>query len=328
MKKYLYIALAAAALTSCSSDETLDVQKEAIQFGNVFVGKSTRAVEAEDPSYSNSKNLIQSFKLYGTVQDVNIYNAVTVENKTAAGANDDAGYGNIWYCPITQYWVDGAAYKFAAVVDANSVKTDDKGMPTELSYTASDQKDMLYQLVTTTGKPATNGGVVGFTFSHLLAKAKFTASNTTDHTNVQNGTVYTYDITDLKITNTYASATYKVASGWDVESSETYNTEFGSITGLTNGTPQECASEKLLIPGLTEISVSFNYIIKIGTTEIYKTTTPITKTVTIPSNVTGGKITANNAYNFSFSLGLNDKIDFTVTAAPTWATPVNEVPAQ
>lgn len=326
MKKYLYIALAAAALTSCSSDETLDIQKEAIQFGNVFVGKSTRA--AEDPSYSNATKQIQSFQLYGTVKDVNIYNNVTVENKTAAGADDDAGYGNIWYCPVTQYWVDGAAYKFAAVVDANSVTTDDKGMPTELSYTASGQKDMLYQLVTTTGKPTTNNGVVGFTFDHLLAKAKFTASNTTDHTNVQDGTVYTYDITDLKITNTYASATYKVASGWDVASAEPYETNFGSITGLTNGTPQECASEKLLIPGLTEISVSFNYIIKIGTTEIYKTTTPVTKTVAIPSNVTGGKITENNAYNFSFSLGLDDKIDFTVTAAPAWETPVNEVPVE
>lgn len=320
MKKYLYIALAAAALTSCSQDETLDIQKEAIAFGDAFVDNSTRA--ATDGSYG-ATNAIKSFQLYGTVNSVNIYNNVKVEDKTSASDNTAVGYNNVWYCPVTQYWVQGANYKFAAVVDATSVTTDETTkMPTSLSYTASTQKDMLYQEVTTTGKPTTNGGLVAFTFNHLLAKAKFTFTNTTDHTSVQSGTTYTYDISDLKITNTYASATYNtVTKSWDTASAETAATEFGSITALANGTPQECTAEKLLIPGITSVNVSFNYTIKIGNTVIYKTTTPVTASATT-------NIEANKAYNFNISLGLNDKIQFTVTAAPTWATPVNEVPAQ
>ena len=99
-------------------------EKEAITFGNVFVGMSTRAA---DPSYSS--NTIQSFKLFGTMKDINIYNEVLVENKTAADANDDAGYGKVWYCPITQYWVSDVEYKFAAVVDANKINVNEKNMP-------------------------------------------------------------------------------------------------------------------------------------------------------------------------------------------------------
>ena len=314
MKKYLYIALAAAALTSCSSDDTLDVQKEAIAFGDAFVENGTRA--ATDPSYG-PQNEIKSFTVYGTVEGVNIFNGATV-------TKGDAEYGAAWSCPVTQYWVDDADYEFAAVVGATKTNCDNTTkMPTSLEYTASNQTDMLYQKVTTTGQPTTNGGLVAFTFNHLLAKAKFTFTNTTDHSSVQTGTTYTYDITNLQITNTYGSAVYNVTSGWDVTNSSAVATEFGSITALANGTPQECAAEKLLIPGLTSVTVSFKYVIKVNDTKIYETENPVTATATIE-----GGIKANNAYNFNVSLGLNNKIEFTVTAAPAWVTPTNDVTVQ
>ena len=92
MKKYLYIAIAAATLASCSQDEVMEVaEKEAITFGNVFVGKSTRA--AEDPSYSNKDNVIKSFQLFGTVNNVNIYKDVTVSNTNYSDADKNYGYG-------------------------------------------------------------------------------------------------------------------------------------------------------------------------------------------------------------------------------------------
>lgn len=314
MKKYLFIALAAAAMTSCSQDEVMEMNQEAISFGGAFVENSTRA--ATDPSYGSNKAL-ESFTVYGTVEGVNIFNGVTVTKGSAE-------YGVAWTCPVTQYWVDGAYYEFAAVVGATKTNLDSKNMPESLEYTAANQTDMLYQKVTTTGKPTTNNGLVAFTFDHLLAKAKFTFTNTTDHSKVQEGTTYTYDITNLQITNTYGSAVYNVTTGWDVTSSTAVATEFGSITALANGTPQECAAEKLLIPGLTSVTVSFKYSIKVnGTTEIYKTENPVTATATISEG-----IKANNAYNFNVSLGLNNKIEFTVTAAPAWVTPTNDVTVQ
>ena len=49
MKKYLFIALAAAAMTSCSQDEVMDaIQGEEIKFSNAFVENATRAT---DPTY-------------------------------------------------------------------------------------------------------------------------------------------------------------------------------------------------------------------------------------------------------------------------------------
>ena len=65
MKKFLFLAIAAAAMTSCSQDEVMEVaEKQAISFGNAFVGNVTRA--ATDKTYSNT-NLINTFKVYGTV---------------------------------------------------------------------------------------------------------------------------------------------------------------------------------------------------------------------------------------------------------------------
>lgn len=321
MKKYLFIAFAAAAMTSCSQDEVMEMNKEAISFGGAFVENSTRA--ATDNTYG-PKKAIPSFTLYGTVEGVNIYNNVTVTNPKANDENQEAGYNQVWECPVTQYWVAGADYEFAAVVGATTINVNQTTkMPTSLEYTAADQTDMLYQKVTTVGQPTTNEGLVAFTFSHLLAKAKFTVTNITDHTKVQEGTAYTYDITDLQITNAYEKATYDVTNSWQItESTPVKPTNFGSISNLIAGdtNKQECATEMLLIPGLTNVQVSFNYIIKINGTEIYKTTTPVTKEATV-----AGGITANCAYNFNLSVGLNTPIEFTVTKAPEWVTPVKDV---
>ena len=331
MKKYLYIAIAAATLASCSQDDTLDViQGEAIQFGNVFVGKSTRAAEATDPSYGD-KTPITSFRLYGTLDGINIYNAVNVTKGTKQ-------YNEAWTCPVTQYWVDGADYEFAAVVNDvtingetvtvnnGAVTLDGKNMPSSIAYTADGTTDLLYAKITrnNVGSTANDKGIVAFSFDHLLAKAKFTLSNITDHSKVQQGTAYTYDIKNLKITNTYGSGTYNVDNTWSNLGTAT-PTEFGNISNLVNGISQVCEAEKLLIPGLTEVTVSFEYDIKLNGTIIYTTPSAVTKTVAIPSTVTDGKIKANNAYNFQLNVGLNTPIEFTVTAAPTWVTPTHDV---
>ena len=184
MKKYLYIAIAAATLASCSQDDTLDViQGEAIQFGNVFVGKSTRAAEATDPSYGD-KTPITSFRLYGTLDGINIYNAVNVTKGTKQ-------YNEAWTCPVTQYWVDGADYEFAAVVNnvtiegetvtvANGTVTpDNKNMPSSIAYTADGTTDLLYAKVTrnNVGSTANDKGIVAFSFADFVFIKSFNFNN-------------------------------------------------------------------------------------------------------------------------------------------------------
>ena len=55
MKKFLFLAIAATAFASCSQDEVMEVaQKQAISFGEAFVGNATRSI---DPSYGTSKKI-------------------------------------------------------------------------------------------------------------------------------------------------------------------------------------------------------------------------------------------------------------------------------
>ena len=326
MKKYLYIAIAAATLASCSQDEVMEVaEKQAIQFGNTFVGNSTRAV---DPSYSS--NTIQSFQLFGTVNNVSIYNNVKVENKTGENSTTAAGYGAVWYCPVTQYWIEGAAYKFVAIVDGDKANVTETtivdGMPTSISYTADGVTDLLCNTQTRTGE-ATND-VVGFTFNHLLSKVKFTVENTTPK-----ATQFQHEITGIKISNAYSANTYNVtAKTWGTTpTAATSGQSFDDIVVANDATSEtpvttDSENEKLLIPGLASVTVEFTHTLYYLSTneqgEQVKekvTETAYTGDNALTASITDGML-ANNSYNFKFSVSVGSPIQFTVTQAPTWTT--------
>ena len=63
MKKYISMALAAMALVSCSNDEFLEINQEAISFGEAFVDNATRAY---DPSYGANANALTQFNVFHT----------------------------------------------------------------------------------------------------------------------------------------------------------------------------------------------------------------------------------------------------------------------
>lgn len=314
MKKYLYIAIAAATLASCSQDEVMEVaEKEAITFGNVFVGKSTRA--AEDPSYSNKDNVIKSFQLFGTVNNVNIYNDVTVSNTNYSDADKNYGYGEIWSCPVTQYWIPGASYKFVAIVDGKksgvTSTTIVDGMPTSITYNADGSTDLLCQTISLPNN--TTYETVGFNFNHLLSKAKFTVTNTTPE-----ATMFKHVITDIKISNAYASNTYDVVNEtWGTGTTGDGQT-FDAITAT--GATTECANEKLLIPGLTEAKVEFKvnlYYVEKDKEDQLVSTTDYTGNKALKATITDG-MKANYSYNFTFNVGVGKEITFTVSELPEW----------
>lgn len=304
MKK-LFLAIALlASVASCTKDDVTSQNKEEIGFGGPFVSNSVKS--AVDPSYVTTddptKKNLTSFKVYGAVEGVNIFNGNIVSKGTSA-------YGtSAWSCDgTTQYWVAGADYIFDAVVDATTVNTDNQtGLPVSLSYEASTQKDMLHNRVTTIGKPADNNGLVTFEFTHLLSKVKFTVDNTTAST----ATNYQYTISDIAITNTYTAGDYAVSTGtWSYTSTGNYSVN--AIT-VASATSQESDKEVLLIPG-AEVGVSFKVNVQIKSGDEWKTlsTTPVTK-----SNVV--TLAANTAYNFQISVGLDDEIKFTAKPLPAW----------
>jgi hypothetical protein len=311
MKKYLYIAIAAATLASCSQDEVMDVaEKEAITFGNAFVGNSTRAI---DPSYSNANNKIQSFQLFGTVNNVNIYNDVKVENKKSVDSNEEAGYGNEWYCPVTQYWVSDANYIFAAVVNANKINKDGYGMPTSLEYTLDGTTDMLYNSVTRKN----NTAMVEFNFTHLLSKVYFSFVN-----NMTVDSKYTYKVTDVKITSGLATTgvyTIGATTPWALGTTKTGNLEFGNIGGtaeneaatvLTYNAPTTSKDAKLIIPGNQTLNISYTVELLYNGESVKSET----KTASVTHN-----FAENHVYNISGELQLTNEITFTVKTMNTWS---------
>lgn len=296
MKKILFATLAIAALTACTNDNVLDAPHgEQIAFGNVFVDNVTRA--AEDPSYGTNNN-VTSIEVYGTVEGQNIFNGVTCTG-TPNGSAWTQTEGAV------QYWIAGANYVFDAVVDANAVTTDNTtGMPTTLTYNVAGQKDMLYNRVTTQGKPTTNDGLVAFTFNHLLSKVKLTVDNNT----AAAANNYSYKLTGITLTNARTQGDYVVADGSWTNLTTPGTQTIADMTVASGATDVECAKEVLMIPG-ANIGISFDLEIWYNNAKI--TTTKVEKTALVT-------LVANTSYNLNLTVGLDDQIQFTVTENPTW----------
>ena len=326
MKKYLYIAIAAATLASCSQDEVMEVaEKEAITFGNVFVGKSTRA--AEDPGYSGTADLT-SFQVWGAINAAN--------NTPVAIFADDAiggtvGQGSVWENTDKskqQYWIYGATYNFAAVVntDLKDGKSDvtlgTNLLPQTINYTADGTKDLLYAEAKNIVRQATDTEKkVSMNFSHLLSKVKFTAVNTTTDTD------YTFNIKNLTITNSPAKGTYyvqkvsddKPAGKWDI-TNPNGTTTIGDIDAVVYGSKDafECEEEKFLIPAdFTSTKLNISYTLEWVYAGNVITSTPVTATASVD-------LKAGYAYNFQISTALNAPIQFTVTQDPSWTTATDQ----
>lgn len=339
MKKYFMMAIAAAAITSCSQDEVMEVaEKQAINFGNTFVENATRAIDA---TYNNGENKPTSFLVYGNTKGdetnapiVPIFKGVTVSSENTS----EGKVGNTYFydAQYTQYWITGNTYNFAAVVHG-SVAADDvvNGLPTKISYDATNQEDLLYaEAKNITTKPT--NGEVGFTFNHLLAKAMFTVKNTMT-TNTADY-MYQYRVTNIFINNAALTADYTVDATTPWGAAKTSYTadkplSFGDVTenaSTTNGTTplligaisaaDEATShhQRVLIPA----TYTYNETTKAGGLNITcKIETLLNKEVVDSQNFNKSisyTFDAGKAYNFIISLGLNEPIKFTVTEVKNW----------
>lgn len=314
MKKYLFIALAAAAMTSCSQDEVMEMNQEAISFGGAFVENATRAT---DPSYG-SNNQLTAFNVWGNIKGLSDKAVAVFANDNVTGT---VGTGQVWNCTSkTQYWIAGATYNFAAVVNG-TVATLDNELPKTITYVAAGDNDLLYARSQQYIGLSSNNPLVKFEFAHLLSKVKFTLENTTS--NATNVGEYTYTLTDIKITNAITEGTYTVTDtpktengvttytiGGTWASTEANGQAFDSIEDVTNTTSKDCANEKLLVP-LADAKVSCKINLYYGG-ELISTVSK--------ENVSVGGLIAGYAYNIKVSVGLTNEIKFTVEENPEWTT--------
>lgn len=296
MKKIFFALIAVVAMASCSKDEVIEVNREQIGFGDVFVDNATRA------DYSNA-NALQGFNVYGTVtgagSTVALYggDGATVERNSKA-------YGVAWDCSETEYWVPGASYKFAAVVDATTAV--DAGLPTTLTTVADNTmnlKDMLYAEASV-ASAAANQGLVEFTFDHLLSKVHFTVTS-----DAANG--YSHTVTGISVSN-FKSGTYTIDGGTWAASTANDNKKdvaFAEIPNVTAATGGLTNADMLLVPTADAFNVTF-------TVDLYKGNTKLgteTKTVSVDNNLVKG-----HAYNFTIACSVGNPIQFSVNSDPTW----------
>ena len=298
MKKTLIALAALAMVAACNKAEIVEsTQDNLIGFNAPFVDNATKAT---DNTYG-ATNKLTSFDVYGTVTGtagtVNIFDGVKVTGT--------AGTSEVWSydAQYAQYWIPGANYSFAAVVDANEVAQDNTTkMPTALSYATAGQKDLLYATASVTNATA-NQGAVNLTFAHLLSKAHFTVTS-----NTAGG--YSHTVKDIKVSN-FETGTYTIASGaWAGTTAK--NIAFGAVENVTAASGAKTnATEMLLIPNTATFNVTF-------TVELSKNGVLLgTETKTIPVET---DLVKGNAYNFTIACSVGNPIQFTVTADPTWST--------
>lgn len=186
MKKSLFImALGAFALTSCSQDEVLDVQKDAVQF-SVVADKASRGAVTTTATIEDFK--VTAFNANN--EGVNTTTFMSGVDVTKPG--DNWGYGS------TKFWPTSGAINFYSYSPANLAEktfatikmeatstvvveganvTTNKGGQT-LTYDAptdcSSQVDVLYALNTGLSK---KDGEVKVNFRHALSQIVFRAKN-------------------------------------------------------------------------------------------------------------------------------------------------------
>lgn len=304
MKKLIFAMAAVVALAACSKEQTLVTpQPDAIGFGQPFIENATRAT---DPTYGTT-NKLTKFNVYGTVKGtagtVNIYDGVVVTGTVGtADWTHDAQYN--------QYWIPGADYSFAAVVDADAVAQDGYKMPTALTYNTAGQKDLLFATAAVDDAVA-NQGRVNFNFEHLLSKAQFTVTS-----NAMGG--YYHSVTGITVSN-FATGTYTIAyadtnkdgkddGAWAGTTAK--DIEFGNVTEVTAASGAKTnATQMLLVPNATQFNVTF-------TVELFKNGTKLgTETKTIPVDT---DLVKGNSYNFTIACSVGNPIKFGVTNDPTW----------
>ena len=323
MKKIFIAIVALAAAAACSNSEIVSLNQEAIAFDNAFVNNSTRSVV--DPSMTN-ENLTGAFAVYATVADAadsaDANTAYLFNNEEVTGSGTTVNGNASWSYTNTQYWIDGAHYKFAAVFPyecAVDNAYDKATETTSLSFTNDGITDLLYDTAIATGE-ATGNAPVAFSFRHTLSKVRFSFLNN------YNGDGVTIAVKDIKIHNAYKTgdvALTATTTTWSNQANS-LELEFGNANttkentaaaAFAKGTEVESHNEFLLIPANytaeNKLSISFSYDVLVNGTVIKNF--PQTPAVTV-------NLEPGHAYDFKATITNGEPIVFTVTEIDEWDT--------
>ena len=315
MKKILFALCAVATLASCSNEEIVNFDKEAIAFDGAFVDNGTRAQD----DFTIETHELFDFNVWATTQRpaqegvaqpiVPIMDEVTV-------CRPDLVSDWVYPTANTQYWIPGNNYQFVAAKNYKNVELAN-GVPSKFTYDVSSQRDFLYATHSRDNVAGTNAPV-SFTFDHLLSKAYFTVN-----TNLMSGdnANYTYRITNVRINNAVKEATYTVgaATPWAGAENSTYNVEFGTVNWANKLAAKGVYTSdyaRLLVPAsYTALNITCTIETLYGDSVI---------DVKNYNESIAQEFVKGYVYNFVLALGdPGDPIEFTVNQVNEWVTAAN-----
>lgn len=339
MKKTLLALFAFAALVSCTKDNVLENNNEAIGFNKTFIQNSVKSVN--DPSFTDA-NLFSDFAVYGFVEGAVLFDGTQVSKSIS---NDKLT--SDWKYEGTQYWIAGANYDFNAVAPYNGgwTKTSATNDATTLSFVNNGTTDLLYAYASQEGKVSGNTAVA-LDFRHVLSKVKFSFENAYNASNA------TIKVSEITITNPYISATATlnantVWSAWASDAS--FKLNFGAAVNETQdddstaegvnvsnsadafafGTTLESYSELLLIPGAKPeggyvVTFKVDLLVNGSSVKVYEHSV---KADFVPEAGQSYDIKAViNAQNID-PQGKQEPIEFTVNKVEGWGT-TNNIPKE
>lgn len=254
MKKIFIAVLAVAALASCSKEQTINVDKGAVIGFDTFVENSTRAADLTKGNFD--------FGVYGLVEKGG-ENALIFNNQEVAADGS--------YSPA-QYWIAAAQYYFTAIAPKTNATwayytdTAHTGTIAFDNQLAAANQDLLFAYVKPAQTPAEITAApakVGFTFNHMLSRVRFTFAN-----GFGAGSNITLQVTDVTITDAYATAQLAVENGTPAAAwknfGTTFSKNFGQVGGATlatltdTGATMSAATEHFyLIPADKAYEVTF-----------------------------------------------------------------------
>lgn len=328
MKKSLFlIAASAFALASCSNDEVVDMQKQSAIGFDSYVGKTTRAKEADMES-------LTEMNVYGYIGDaapLKIFNGQKVTKS-----------GTTWSYEPLQYWTAGKTYFFTAIAsptaEGNTQYTytwaADADLPTATegfygsgtigfdNSAAKGNEDLVYAYATqVTANPLTvKPDKVQFAFKHALSRVKFT------FTNAMGSSSYSIKVYDLKIENAAAQASLTLGAEspvWTGLTSEAQlelrNNLFTPAEQTALNTAKVVSGTKFIIPETKALTISFKVDMMINGTLIDTYT---------HSNVALPETAFQNGHSYNFTAEITPKnidpdqqmfpIEFNVQSVAGW----------
>ncbi len=247
MKRSLFLlGMAAAALSSCTNEDVVDVaQNRAIRF-DTFVNNNTRAV-----TEVTTKNL-SSYYLFGKYGDATGNYSVPVFNNEPNSA--------------IAYWTVNKYYAFGAYANGNGKRIDNAtfdanaGKLTFPNYSPNDEKDLVAATARAeAGADVTNKKAVSLQFAHMLSQVKFTF-------NTKVADSYTIKISDLKfnaVKTADGSYTKTTETAGNIDWSENTSTgdyTYKEMSDIADKNKNNTDSDvKLVIPqdNTNQISVTF-----------------------------------------------------------------------